>query len=105
MGEFNAIFTLTDLLPLISVNLADLDPWDYASSNASYIDYNFIGNKRDDSSKGIAEGLVESTQLLDEVKGTVFESADLVHQIFVMISTKTEAMDAEHSKLVVLGSG
>jgi hypothetical protein len=68
------------------------------------LDDHFAGYQRDDSSKRVAEGLVKSVELLDEIKTSIFHGADLIHQVLVMVSSKTKTVDAEHSELSVFRS-
>lgn len=105
MRNFQAIFSFLDFLPLISINLAYLDSLDHSLGNASNMHDHFVGDQRDDSSEGVAESLVQSAELFNEIESTVLHGADLVHEVFVVVGSEAETVDAENAQLRILLPG
>lgn len=64
-----------------------------------------VGNQRNNSAEGVAEGLVESAELFNEIESAILHGADLVHEVFVVVCSETETVDAENTQLRILRPG
>lgn len=61
------------LLPFVSINFLDANALNWRRGNAFDVNFNVSCCLSDDPSQGIAEGLIKSTQFIDEVEVAVLD--------------------------------
>lgn len=99
----NGVFLLTHFIPLITVDFPNRNTLDGSRSDAFEFNLDIGCSLGDDSSEGITESLIEGAELVDEVEISIFDRADLGHQVLIVVVTEAEGVQTERSKIFVLG--
>lgn len=79
LGEADAVFARSSLLPLVAVDLGDGESLQESFCHTADLDVDFASHEGDYTSKGVAEGLVKSCQLFDEVEAAIPHQTYFVH--------------------------
>lgn len=92
---------MTNFVPLVSVDLVDGDCFDRRRRGTLEADLDVGCCLSDNASEGVAEGLIESAELVDEVKVAVLDGAHLRHQILIVVVAEAERMQAERPNVLI----